>query len=97
MVFDGSPSCTMIRWCCSKKGLQLSKKSRVLIMGITMSSSSFKGGVTLVEGSAIGNRQIERESCRGFERHTVRLDEESKTLSMRVCVCTHTLDLSQVQ
>ena len=66
-----------------------------------MSSSSFKGGVTLVEGSAIGNRQIERESCRGFERHTVRLDEESKTLSMRVCVCvcvcTHTLDLSQVQ
>ena len=59
-------------------------------MGITMSSSSFKGGVTLVEGSAIGNRQIERESCRGFERHTVRLDEESKTLSMRVCVYTHT-------
>ena len=55
-----------------------------------MSSSSFKGGLTLVESSTIGNKQRERESCRGFEKHTVGLDEESKIVYVCVCVYIHT-------
>ena len=61
-----------------------------------MSSSSFKGGLTLVESSTIGNKQRERESCRGFEKHTVGLDEESKIVYVCVCIYTHTQDLSHM-
>ncbi|THU75014.1 hypothetical protein C4D60_Mb04t39460 [Musa balbisiana] len=45
IVLLGSPSCTMMRWYGWKKGRHISKKSRFLIVGITMSSSSFSNGV----------------------------------------------------
>jgi len=68
MIFDGSPSWTIIRWYGSKNGLHISKKSRFRIVGITMSSSSFKRGMALVEGSAIGYRERFRGCKRERER-----------------------------
>lgn len=39
----------MIRWYGWKKGLHISRKSRFLIVGMTMSSSSFSRGVAEVD------------------------------------------------
>lgn len=69
MVFEGSPSWTMIKWYGSKNGLHISRKSRFLMVGMTMSSSSFNSGVFEVVVSAIvaTERSRERERERGWD------------------------------
>ena len=83
MVFDGSPSWTMIRWYGWKKGLHISKKSRFRIVGITISSSSFKTGVGLTEASAAidegkeRNRELQgRESSEGQSKENSERERE---------------------
>lgn len=70
MVLEGSPSWTMMRWQGSKKGLHISKKSRFRIVGITMSTSSFRTGVVGDTAAApdifltqIGDTHIQRDGA----------------------------------
>ena len=43
----------MMRWYGSKNGLHISRKSRFLMVGITMSSSSFSNGVGTIEAASM--------------------------------------------
>jgi hypothetical protein len=58
----------MIRWYGSKNGLHISKKSKFLMVGITMSSSSFNKGTTFAaDFVSVAGSTIVKESKRDKE------------------------------
>jgi hypothetical protein len=63
----------MMRWYFSKKGLHISRKSRFLIVGITISSSSQRRGFGIVAYVRWGStREVVEEVCLGIEMKGVK-------------------------
>lgn len=65
MTLAGSPSCTMMRWYGLRYGRHCSRKSRLRMVGITMSNSSFSNGVgvAILSGSDLSQNQPKQKTA----------------------------------